>query len=60
MMKEQVCVTPVIITKAGQVKHFQIKLPKTAKKVIGVEIGGRFLNLGELLAATSLVPGIWV
>lgn len=44
MMKEQVCITPVTISKAGQVKHFQIKLPKTAKKVIGVEIGGRFLR----------------
>ena len=44
MMKEQVCITPVAISKAGQVKHFQIKLPKTAKKVIGVELGGRFLK----------------
>lgn len=42
MMQEQVCITQLTISKAGQVKHFQIRLPKTAKKVIGVEIGGRF------------------
>ena len=44
MMQEQVIVTPLKITKAGQVKHFQIKLPSTAKHIIGIEIGGRFLN----------------
>lgn len=52
MMQEQVCITPLAINKAGQVKHFQIRLPKTAKKVIGVEIGGRFLN------GSKLVPNI--
>lgn len=44
MMQVQVNITPIEITKAGQIKHFQIRLPKTAKKVIGVEIGGRFLQ----------------
>jgi|LakMenE01Jun11ns_1017448.scaffolds.fasta_scaffold9931420_3 hypothetical protein len=52
MMQEQVCITPLAINKAGQVKHFQIRLPKTAKKVIGVEIGWRFLN------GSKLVPNI--
>ena len=44
MMQEQVVITPITITKAGQIKHFQIKLPKTAKRIIGVEIGGRLLT----------------
>lgn len=44
MMQEQVIITPIIITKAGQVKHFQVKLPKTAKRIIGVELGGRLLT----------------
>jgi hypothetical protein len=43
MMQEQVIVTPIKITKAGQVKHFQIKLPSNAKHIIGIEIGGKFL-----------------
>ena len=43
MIQEQVIITPIIITKAGQVKPFQIKLPKTAKRIIGVELGGRLL-----------------
>lgn len=50
MMQEQVNITPIEITKAGQIKHFQIRLPKTAKKVIGVEIGGRFLQGSNPLA----------
>lgn len=44
MMREQVNITQLEITKAGQVKHFQIKLPKTAKRVIGIEIGGRLIR----------------
>lgn len=44
MIQEQVIITPINIIKAGQVKHFQIKLPKTAKRIIGVELGGRLLT----------------
>lgn len=44
MIQEQVIITPIIIAKAGQVKHFQIKLPKTSKRIIGVELGGRLLT----------------
>mgnify|MGYP001611593418 CR=1 FL=1 len=43
MIQEQVIITPILITKAGQVKHFQIKLPKTAKRIIGIELGGRLI-----------------
>lgn len=43
MMQEQVIVTPLKITKAGQAKHFQIKLPSNTKHIIGIEIGGKFL-----------------
>lgn len=53
MMKEQVCITPVMITKAGQVKHFQIKLPKTAKKIIGIEIGGQYLKQDKIKIAPT-------
>lgn len=43
-MKEQVLITQLRITKAGQVKHFQVKLPKNAKRIIGIEIGGRLIK----------------
>lgn len=43
MIREQVVITPINITKAGQVKHFQVKLPKNAKRIIGIELGGRLL-----------------
>jgi hypothetical protein len=48
MIREQVVITPVNITKAGQVKHFQVKLPKNAKRIIGIELGGRILTHGEV------------
>lgn len=40
-MIEQVIITPVGITKAGQIKYFQIRLPKNSKQIIGIEIGVR-------------------
>ena len=48
MIREQVVITPVNITKAGQVRHFQVKLPKNAKRIIGIELGGRLLTHGEV------------
>jgi hypothetical protein len=44
MIREHVVITQVNITNAGQVKHFQVKLPKNAKRIIGVELGGRLLQ----------------
>jgi hypothetical protein len=41
MMQQKVIVTQVRITKLGQVKHFQIKIPKGAKRIIGIETGFR-------------------
>jgi hypothetical protein len=46
MTREQVVISQIRIAKAGQVKHFQVKLPKTAKRIIGIELGakGNFLK----------------
>jgi hypothetical protein len=44
MMREKVVITALVINKVGQVKHFQIKLPKTAKRIIGIELGGRLIT----------------
>lgn len=43
MIREQVVVTSIRITKPGQVKHFQVKLPKNTTRIIGIEIGGRWI-----------------
>lgn len=48
MIKEQVIVTQVRITKAGQVKHFQVRLPKNAKRIIGIEVGGRLIRTPKM------------
>jgi hypothetical protein len=44
MMKEQVIITKVSIKKQGERKHFQIKLPKSAKFIVGIEYGGRLIS----------------
>lgn len=44
MRAEQILVTEVTITKAGQIKLFQIKLPKTAKRIIAVDTDIRLLQ----------------
>lgn len=44
MIREQVVITGIRVTKAGQVKHFQVKLPKNTTRIIGVELGGRWLT----------------
>lgn len=44
MMKEQVIITKVSITRQGQRKHFQIKLPKNTKFIVGIEYGGRLIS----------------
>ncbi len=51
MMREKVVITTFVINKAGQVKHFQIKLPKTAKLIIGVELGSRLITNTKNLTA---------
>jgi len=42
MNPREVVVTSLSITKAGQIKHFQVKLPNNTKQIIGVELGGRW------------------
>ena len=44
MMKEQVIITKVSIKRKGERKHFQIKLPKNTRFIVGVEYGGRLVD----------------
>ena len=44
MTREQVIVTQLRITKAGQSKHFQVRLPKNCKSIIGIEVGVRLIK----------------
>lgn len=36
-MKEKVILTAFAITQPGQIKHFQVKIPRDAKRIIGIE-----------------------
>ncbi|MFL5763882.1 MAG: hypothetical protein ACJ77K_08080 [Bacteroidia bacterium] len=60
MTREQVVITQVRITKAGQVKHFQVKLPKNAKRIIGVELSARGLlnDRASLVAAPPKIEPV--
>jgi hypothetical protein len=42
MMRESVIITPFLIERAKQVKLFQIKIPREAKNIIGIEMGVKF------------------
>lgn len=56
-MKEQVLITQLRITKAGQVKHFQVKLPKNVIRIIGIEMSFRLIHgLSIDETGTGLAP----
>jgi len=44
MAKEQVLVQQIRITKKGEIKHFQIRLPRDTKLIIGIEIGNAIIK----------------
>jgi hypothetical protein len=48
MSKKQILVTEITITKAGQIKLFQIKLPKNAKRIIAIDTD---VMLGKTMTA---------
>ncbi len=58
MMKEGVIITKISIKRQGERKHFQIKLPKDTKFIIGIEYGGRLISRSEVtkFVAAPKVP----
>ena len=44
MFKERVILTTLPITKTGQIVHFQVKIPRDAIRIIGVELSGCYSN----------------
>lgn len=57
MMKEGVIITKISIKQKGERKHFQIKLPKDTKFIIGVEYGGRLIDRPEKVAVEPTPVG---
>ncbi len=53
MMKEGVIITKISIKRQGERKHFQIKLPKDTKFIIGVEYGGRLISKSDRIASDA-------
>ena len=48
-MKEQVSITKMSINRQGERKHFQIKLPRNTKFIIGLEYGCRLIDNASIL-----------
>ena len=48
-MKEQVSITNIRINRQGERKHFQIKLPRNTKFIIGLEYGCRLIDNASVL-----------
>ncbi len=53
MMKEQVMVTKISVKRQGERKHFQIKLPKNTKFLIGIECGWRLIDKPDAISFKS-------
>ena len=46
MLNEKVIITKLPITQVGQVVNFQIKIPRDALRIIGIELSGsHFVNI---------------
>jgi hypothetical protein len=54
MMKEGVIITKISIKRQGERKHFQIKLPKDIKFIIGVEYGARLISKSATIKFVSV------
>lgn len=44
MMRESVIITPLVIERPKQIRLFQLKIPREAQNIIGVELGVNFQN----------------
>lgn len=53
MIREQVVITAIRVKKAGQVIHFQVKLPKDTTRIIGVEITAKLFSYPQDSASGS-------
>lgn len=49
MTKEQVIISTINIHRKAERKHFQIILPKDTQHIIGVEYGGRKINVPDII-----------
>lgn len=56
-MRRRIIIKEQQITRAGQLKHFQIALPKNTKKVIAVATDVRFASPKDTGSVSSPVPG---
>ena len=45
MMKEKVILTKLPITQAGQIAHLQVKIPRDALRIIGMEASAMYMNM---------------
>jgi hypothetical protein len=45
MLKEKVIITKLPITQPGQIQHFQVKIPRDAKRIIGMEVSAQYMNM---------------
>jgi len=44
MIREKVIITKLAISQAGQIQHFQVKIPHDALRIIGIELSGCYAN----------------
>jgi hypothetical protein len=45
MLREKVIITKLPISQPGQIQHFQVKIPRDAKRIIGIEVSAQYMNM---------------
>jgi hypothetical protein len=55
MLREKVIITKLPITQAGQIQHFQVKVPRDAHRIIGVEVSAQYMGLQVLTTESNTI-----
>lgn len=58
MFREKVIVTKLPVTQAGQIVHFQVKIPRDAARIIGMEVDAQYMNMQLAQAAAKLARAV--
>ncbi len=54
MFREKVIITKLPVMQAGQIHHFQVKIPRDAERIIGMEVSAQYLDMQLLQTAAAL------
>ncbi len=57
MFREKVIIKKLPVTQAGQLINFQVKIPRDAQHIIGMEVGAQYMNMQMAQPAAAKAAG---